>query len=500
MHHLRLLRLTLSGLLLTLAWSRALGDVKFHDPMNNTLALEAKSDVALEPGVPVYHGGVRVDDPSVFDGIEIFDFVPLPGNPHPRTWTDLVANTFVRPLYQRLLASNESSSDGTSIVVTPSYRVGDSLRFVPAVQRADVTTDPNDPDRVEIVLTASFPEADVTSIRRYPEPGIGSTLTSVSVGFLMTQSITLGHLPGSDSFRFLTLSSMFSDDETYDANVIVYEDPSGLVHEFRLNQGLKRGMHLLPAGTELGSWFKLVKEAGSSWFSDSPTQRIDILGSTGVSGRIGIQAFLADTQNPNDDSLSVWVEWIDAPATLDSGTELGMDFQITTTPPTTPMEDADEDGVFDGDDNCPTIANGNQADGDKDGVGDVCDNCILTSNPRVDPEGVPAWMTLTGGQRDDDGDGFGNRCDGKFTTQGTNVGQPDVLEFVASLGQSREATSCGMSGTEHCARYDLDECSATNVGQPDVATFIGLLGAAPGPSCRDCCDCPTSCSGPGCPP
>ena len=94
-------------------------------------------------------------------------------------------------------------------------------------------------------------------------------------------------------------------------------------------------------------------------------------------------------------------------------------------------------------------------------------------------------MTLTGGQRDDDGDGYGNICDGKFTTLGTNVGQPDVGEFVASLGKNRATSTCGTSGTDNCARYNL-QGNQTNVGAPDVAAFIDLLGLAPGPRCAAC--------------
>jgi hypothetical protein len=60
------------------------------------------------------------------------------------------------------------------------------------------------------------------------------------------------------------------------------------------------------------------------------------------------------------------------------------------------VEDADEDGVFDSDDNCPQDTNSDQADADGDGVGDVCDNCPNAANPD---------------QADGDGDGIGDACD-----------------------------------------------------------------------------------------
>ncbi len=43
--------------------------------------------------------------------------------------------------------------------------------------------------------------------------------------------------------------------------------------------------------------------------------------------------------------------------------------------------DFDDDGVPDIGDNCPKIANPDQADGDRDFVGDVCDSCPATPNP-----------------------------------------------------------------------------------------------------------------------
>jgi hypothetical protein len=71
--------------------------------------------------------------------------------------------------------------------------------------------------------------------------------------------------------------------------------------------------------------------------------------------------------------------------------------------------DVDGDGVLDASDNCPLIANADQADNDHDGFGDACDadddndggvdtldNCPFTANPD---------------QWDSDGDGQGDVCD-----------------------------------------------------------------------------------------
>jgi hypothetical protein len=59
-------------------------------------------------------------------------------------------------------------------------------------------------------------------------------------------------------------------------------------------------------------------------------------------------------------------------------------------------DDLDGDGIPNASDNCPAVANPDQANSDSDSHGDVCDNCSLYGNDT---------------QIDIDGDGIGNVCD-----------------------------------------------------------------------------------------
>ncbi len=58
-------------------------------------------------------------------------------------------------------------------------------------------------------------------------------------------------------------------------------------------------------------------------------------------------------------------------------------------------DDGDDDSEPDEADNCPLLANADQADSDRDGLGDACDNCPSVPNPA---------------QIDSDGDGVGDAC------------------------------------------------------------------------------------------
>ena len=81
--------------------------------------------------------------------------------------------------------------------------------------------------------------------------------------------------------------------------------------------------------------------------------------------------------------------------------------------------DTDGDGHPDASDNCPDLANPDQADADADGVGDVCDNCRFNPNPTqadADADGVGdvcdnCPRQANADQRDADGDRVGDLCD-----------------------------------------------------------------------------------------
>lgn len=93
--------------------------------------------------------------------------------------------------------------------------------------------------------------------------------------------------------------------------------------------------------------------------------------------------------------------------------------------------DEDDDGVCDGDDNCPNVANPTQTDADGDGYGDLCDNCPNdANNDQADSDddnigdicdNCPDDSNTS--QDDTDGDGIGDECDN--CPQDFNVSQAD---------------------------------------------------------------------------
>jgi gliding motility-associated-like protein len=76
------------------------------------------------------------------------------------------------------------------------------------------------------------------------------------------------------------------------------------------------------------------------------------------------------------------------------------------------LGDSDGDGVLDANDNCPSVANANQADFDGDGIGDVCDTDI-------DGDGLPNADDPDDNNADTDGDGIPDGADADVDGDGT---------------------------------------------------------------------------------
>ena len=318
------------------AASALVADVKIYD--NGELALWGRENPAgvAEPVVKTYYGGSLQGS---FKVLEASDKVPGRSS-WPLTVADLVANTYLRPTYQR--ADGTSGSLGTSVVGTASYRTAAGLQYIPSISQADVFIGGS--DRLRTVLSGQFgTDATVRSTRTFPDPPIGSTAVGLTVGFETQNAIPLdAALLGNDAMRLVSMSSMFADHSQYDADVLRWLDPAGTVHTLRLTDATPRDAHLFSSPMEIaaGGYFELIKEPGSSWDSASPSIRIDLSSLTGLTGRVGIQGWLANTTNPNDDSLSVWLEWLDAPPTVPSGATYEMSYTVTATLPSPVPEPA----------------------------------------------------------------------------------------------------------------------------------------------------------------
>jgi hypothetical protein len=118
----------------------------------------------------------------------------------------------------------------------------------------------------------------------------------------------------------------------------------------------------------------------------------------------------------------------------------------------TPTTDTDTDGIGDADDNCPNIANSDQADNDGDGIGDVCDSDDDNDGVADSQDAFPFDSTES---VDTDGDGIGNNAD----TDDDGDGQSDLDEIACGsdpLDSTSEATDTDGDNSPNCVDADDD--------------------------------------------
>ena len=275
------------------------------------------SNTVPEPPVDVFFADELV---GRFHGIEVYERAHgTPG--FPQTVADLVSNTYFRLTYQK--PDNSSATFGTSFVGSCSFRTADNtLHHLPTVMRVDLDFEPH----LRVRILGRFEDlAEIVLERTYRASTVHRTVMTLHSTFVALKEIELSsaHL-GIDAFRLFSISSMYAGVDCYDGNLLRYRTRGSSSAELDLRKSDIRGRYLF-SGRESASEIFLLKQTGSMGrrntpgSPDSPSVRATIVDSTLPLDQIGIQAVLVDSTNPDDDSLSIWCEWLDAPSVLRDG-------------------------------------------------------------------------------------------------------------------------------------------------------------------------------------
>jgi len=239
--------------------------------------------------------------------------------------------------------ANDGVEYGTSVVGCAGFRTLAENHLIPDPERLTIS---GDPVSVTFMAEGTFREKEKSlavsrSTRRWhcPEEGRGPVRVDLSATLEVYEKIALStacDALGRDRFRWFMLSSMYVNDVTYDSNLLRFEDAEGKIHEIsfsnflNVNNGNHRHGHLFETPVPLGSWIELVKTSGSTWLPQSPTIRYDMIEAGGM--QLGVQGWWSGSDNPHDDNLNVWLEWMDVPDVLLSGTHLRLDVCVTSLP------------------------------------------------------------------------------------------------------------------------------------------------------------------------
>jgi hypothetical protein len=144
-------------------------------------------------------------------------------------------------------------------------------------------------------------------------------------------------------------------------------------------------------------------------------------------------------------------------------------------------DDSDHDGIDDALDNCPYVANPDQADVDGDGLGDRCDNCVGTANSDQKANACgDIWATTTKGfesshASNNVGMVIGAACD-LLCTAASATGAPQTVG-IAPKGAGESDQPSGNTGGSSSKTGEVD-CAVQEVGSANTsgALLFSALG------------------------
>jgi hypothetical protein len=129
-------------------------------------------------------------------------------------------------------------------------------------------------------------------------------------------------------------------------------------------------------------------------------------------------------------------------------------------------DDDDADGALDTSDNCPLVANADQNDLDNDGLGDVCDDDDDGDSVFDTVDNCP--LTANADQLDTDSDGIGDACD--TPTDGDGDGVVDTVDNCPLVANANQADLDGDGLGDACDDdVDGDGVTDTNDNCPLIA-------------------------------
>lgn len=157
-----------------------------------------------------------------------------------------------------------------------------------------------------------------------------------------------------------------------------------------------------------------------------------------------------------------------------------------------PPDDSDADGIPDVRDNCPAMANEDQADADNDGQGDVCDSF---NNDDTDGDGFDnvddnCPNTANSDQADSDGDGIGDACDSSNGLDSDGDGVDNIDDNCPNDSNASQIDSDGDGIGDVCDQIN-DDTDGDGVNN-DADNCPGIANAdqldSDGDGAGDACD------------